>query len=83
MKPNIVLTNLSPRQRQVWHMRHKFGWRIPRIATELGINKGTVCRILQRARRRAGLPVRRRGDGSYTPKWRVIRPVSLSSVFNC
>ena len=83
MKPNKLQTNLTQRQRLVWRMRYDFGWRLERIAAELQTSKSAVCEILQRARRRAGLPVRRHGDGSYTPKWRVIRPASLSSVFNC
>lgn len=43
---------LTPRQRQMLHMRFEEGKNITEIARELGVNKSTVSRTLHRAQRR-------------------------------
>lgn len=77
--PNNQLTTLSRRQRQAWHLKNERGWNLDRIGRAMGIRRAAVCRLLRRARLRAGLPTKPRRGRS---KWRVIRPISLSNTFN-
>jgi len=76
----ISLKNLTDRQREVWRMRYQYGWRVKRIALELGTSWPNVCQILRRARHQAGLPYRRNISVIRT-KPRVIRGQSLSRFF--
>ena len=50
-----ALNNLTPRQRQAYVMRFRWGWRLAKIASELGITAGAACALVKRAQFRAGL----------------------------
>jgi DNA-directed RNA polymerase specialized sigma24 family protein len=79
--PNINLTDLSDKQRQVWLMRFRYGWRMKRIALELGIRPHAVSQLLQRAQRRAGLG-RPRRVRVIRAQPRLAAVQSLSTVFD-
>ena len=78
---NITLKSLTPRQRDAWTMRYRYGWRMEKIALHMGIKQHTVSELLQRAQLRAGLPPRRRVRIIRTKPRRVFAQ-SLSSVFD-
>ncbi|HWE02436.1 MAG TPA: sigma factor-like helix-turn-helix DNA-binding protein [Tepidisphaeraceae bacterium] len=78
----ISLKDLTEKQKEAWRMRYRYGWRMKRIAIELGTTEPAVSQLLRRAQRRAGLPA--------TSNVRVLRTQprlaamqSLSSVFDC
>jgi DNA-directed RNA polymerase specialized sigma24 family protein len=77
----LDLTQLTEHQRRIWKMRYQYRWRLRQIALELGTSRSTVCRVLQLARVRAGVP---RGDdvSVIRRKPRLVRAVSLSVCFN-
>jgi DNA-directed RNA polymerase specialized sigma24 family protein len=79
MSPRISLKRLTEKQRRVWLMRYRKRWRMTRIALELGMSQSGVTRMLQRARRRVGLPVRRAPVIRTKP--RSVRVYLLSEVF--
>ena len=49
------LDNLTPRQRHAYVMRFRWGWRLQKIAQELGITVGSASALVKRAQLRAGL----------------------------
>ena len=53
---NTLLDSFSRKQRQAWLMRYRYGWRMKRIALELGMSVSGVSRLLLRTHARAGLP---------------------------
>jgi transcriptional regulator len=81
MFPNIDLTSLNEKQRQVLEMRYRYGWTLNQIARTLRITRQSAHEVLQRAHQRAGLP-RLAMRRVRPPKPRIVRAVSLSSVFN-
>lgn len=52
----LKLDNLTARQRQLWTMRYRYGWRMKRIGLELGITVSGVSKMLIRVHKRLGLP---------------------------
>ena len=50
-----MLKNLTPRQRQAYVLRFRHGWRLRRIAAELGITVSSAGELVKRAQFRAGL----------------------------
>ena len=78
---NISLKELSDKQRQAWIMRYRYGWRMRRIALELGISPNGVSKILRRALVRTGLP-RRSNIRIIRTKPRLVSVQSLSDIFN-
>jgi DNA-directed RNA polymerase specialized sigma24 family protein len=81
MAMKIDMKDMSHRQREAWRMRYWYGWRITRIALELGISHVAVTKLIRRAERRVGLrrTVRVR---IIRTKPRRVRGVSLSDVQN-
>ena len=77
----ISLKDLSHKQRDAWRMRYRYGWRMKRIALELGSNESAVSRLLLRAQRRAGLP-RTPNVSIIRTKPRLAPTQSLSGVFD-
>lgn len=76
--PDISLNDLTDLQRRAWQMRYQYGWRLRKIAGELGVSAPAVSRLLRRARCRAGLPGRRVSVISARPRLAHVR--SLSDV---
>jgi predicted transcriptional regulator len=78
---NIILKNLSDKQRQAWIMRYRFRWRLKRVALELGLKPPAVSRLLYRAQLSAGLkrPIR---INIIRAKPRLAPTQSLSTAFN-
>jgi len=79
---NISLKDLTEKQREAWQMRYRYGWRMTRIALEMGTSKTAVSQLLRRAQGRAGLP-RRKNVSVLRTKPRLARAGSLSAVFDC
>ncbi len=52
MLQQAIQTSLTPRQREMIQLYYFEERTIPEIAQQLQVNKSTVCRTLQRARRR-------------------------------
>jgi hypothetical protein len=52
---HIPLKNLTARQRQAYILRFRRGWRLRRIAVELGITVSSAGELVKRAQFRAGL----------------------------
>ena len=79
MFPNISLTQLSDKQRDVMEMRYRYGWTFEQIARRLRISRQSAHELLQHAHLRAGLPrlARRR---VRPPKPRLIRQIQLSTM---
>ena len=50
----IILTELTPRQRQVFLAYHAQKLNVTQIAKQLGVHKSTVSRTLRRAEARIG-----------------------------
>jgi DNA-binding NarL/FixJ family response regulator len=75
----ISLKNLTGKQRKVWRMRYRKGWRMRRIALEMGMSDSGVSKMLQRAHAKAGLPVCRVSVMRGKP--RDARLYLLSEVF--
>ena len=75
----IELKHLTCKQRRAYCMRFHYGWRMKRIALEMGITQPCVSRLLQRALRRAGLPLRRNLRIMRT-KPRLVAVQSLSRL---
>ena len=69
------LDNLTPRQRHAYVMRFRWGWRLQRIAQELGITIGSASALVKRAQLRAGLGTQRAPVIRTRP--RVVRPHHL------
>lgn len=76
----IDFKNLSDKQRDAWRMRYRYGWRMKRIAIELGTTAPAVSRLLQRAQLKAGLP-RRTNVSVLRTQPRLARVQSLSPLF--
>lgn len=74
--PKTIIAQ-SDRQRQAWHLRHELGWSLKRIGGKLGVSQSAASRLIARARIEAGL-IRRRVP---TPQRRIIRSISLSSIY--
>jgi len=51
----MLLNNLTARQRQAYMMRFRWGWRLGRIAAEMGITVSSAAELVKRAQLRAGL----------------------------
>lgn len=49
---SVIENELTPLQRDVLRAYYFGGENIPQIARRLGVNKSSVCRVLQRAERR-------------------------------
>jgi DNA-binding NarL/FixJ family response regulator len=75
----ISLKNLTAKQRKVWRLRYRKGWRMKRIALAMGMSDSGVSKMLQRACAKAGLPVRRVSVIATKP--RRVRVFLLSEVF--
>ena len=54
--PSENWDRLSEKHREVWRIRYQFGWRMKRIAIELGISASGASKMLGRIHKRAGLP---------------------------
>jgi DNA-binding NarL/FixJ family response regulator len=52
----LKFDNLTARQRKLWTMRYRYGWRMKRIGLELGITSNGVSKMLARVHKRLGLP---------------------------
>jgi len=76
------LKNLSPKQREVWVMRYRYGWRLKKIAIEMGTSFQAVSAMLSRAQRRAGATEHHRISVIRT-RGRRVWARSLSKVPNC
>jgi hypothetical protein len=50
------LDNLTPHQRHAYVIRSRWGWRLQRIAQELGNTLGSASALVKRAQMRAGRP---------------------------
>jgi len=50
-----LLKNLTARQHRAYVMRFRYGWKIQRIAQELGIDPSSAGQLIKRAQLRAGL----------------------------
>jgi len=81
MRTKIDLKDLSEKQRRVWEMRYWYGWRVTRIALELGTSHQAVVSLVHRAERRLGL-FRTGRVRIIRTKPRSIRGTSLSTVYN-
>jgi DNA-directed RNA polymerase specialized sigma24 family protein len=79
MKLDLKL--LSPKQRDAWVMRYRYGWRLKKIALRLGTSHQAVSAILRRAQLRAGATEAHRIT-AFPTRGRRVRAVSLSDVFN-
>ena len=72
----LPLENLTPRQRQAYILRFRRGWRLRRIAAELGISVSSAGELVKRAQFRAGLGKEKAGVIRTRP--RLTRPLSLT-----
>ena len=72
----VPLENLTPRQRQAYILRFRRGWRLRRIAAELGITVSSAGELVKRAQFRAGLGKEKMGVIRTKP--RVRRGLSLA-----
>ena len=70
------LKNLTPRQRQAYVLRFRRGWRLRRIAGELGISVSSAGELVKRAQFQAGLGDAKVGVIGARP--RIRRPLSLT-----
>lgn len=77
---DLCLKDLTDKQKQAWKMRYQYGWRMRRIALEMGTTTPAVSRMLRRAQRRAGLCASTRVSVIRT-KPRVASLQSLSDAF--
>jgi DNA-binding NarL/FixJ family response regulator len=55
----LKFNRLSDKQLRVWRLRYRHGWKMKRIALELGISRSGVCKMIGRIHGRLGLPKRR------------------------
>ncbi|HET6249913.1 MAG TPA: hypothetical protein VFE47_19645 [Tepidisphaeraceae bacterium] len=78
----IKLDYLTPRQRKAWQMRYHWGWRVQKIAIEMGIKHNSVCELLLRAEQKAGLPRRTVRVRMIRTQPRTVRGQQLSGVYN-
>jgi hypothetical protein len=62
-------------------MRYTYGWRMKRIAIELGISTSGASKIIRRIQKRSGLAIRPYISVIRT-KPRPVRARSLSRAFN-
>jgi len=72
----VPLKNLTARQREAYVLRFHRGWRLRRIAGELGITVSSAGELVKRAQFRAGLGKETVGVIRTQP--RVIRVLSLA-----
>jgi hypothetical protein len=72
----VPLKSLTPRQRQAYILRFRRGWRLRRIAAELGIAVSSAGELVKRAQFRAGLGKEKVGVIRTRP--RIKRPLSLA-----
>jgi FixJ family two-component response regulator len=72
------LENLTPRQRQAYILRFRRGWRLRRIAAELGISVSSAGELVKRAQCRAGLGKEK--VGVIPARQRLTRPLSLTDL---
>jgi transcriptional regulator len=77
---NISLKDLTEKQREIWRMRYRYGWRMKQIAIAFETTEQAVSQILRRAQRRAGLPPAKNVRIVRT-KPRLVGTQSLSSIF--
>ena len=70
-----VTQRISDKQRLAWKLRHERGWSVTRIARKLRISQPAVSQLLNRVPTRDPL-------APATGRPRVVRPFSLSDVFN-
>lgn len=77
---NISLKGLTELQRNAIIMRYRYGWRMKRIALELGITVSGASRAVRRAQTTAGLPWRP-WFGVIRTKPRHARAMSLSDAY--
>ncbi len=52
----LKLHILPEKQRQLWTMRYRYGWRMKRIALKLGLTESGVSKMLARVHKRLGIP---------------------------
>ena len=72
----VALKNLTSRQRQAYILRFQRGWRLRRIAEEMGITVSSAGELVKRAQFRAGL-----ADANVAVirgRPRLVRPLSLA-----
>jgi hypothetical protein len=72
----MQLNNLTARQRQAYILRFRRGWRLRRIAVELGITVSSAGELVKRAQFRAGLGKEKIGVIRTRP--RATRQLSLA-----
>ena len=80
MDPYIILSKLTPKQRQAFILRYVHEWPLRRIALRMGGSRASVCNLLRRADQRMGI-------GTTLPprirlRRRVVRTFSFSSLFD-
>ena len=75
----ICLKGLTDKQREVWRMRYRYGWRMRKIALKMGMSPNGVSQMIARAHARAGLPKVRVGIIRTKPL--KVRFFQLSEVF--
>ena len=79
MNPLVILSKLTPKQRQAFVLRYVHNWPLRRIALRLGGSRGSICNLLRRADQRIGI-------GTTLPprvrlrRRRKTRALSLSRV---
>jgi endonuclease V-like protein UPF0215 family len=76
------MNRLTDKQREVWLMRYRYGWRLKRIALRMGISPQAASALVRRAQRTAGVPESYRLSVIRTKPRRAKRCMSLSDAFN-
>lgn len=66
---------ISEKQLLAWKLRHERGWSLERIGRKFGVSRAAIGQMLRRTPSHAPLK-------PSTARWRVVRPFSLSDVFN-
>lgn len=75
----LKFDRLTEKQLAVWRMRYRYGWKLKKIAVEIGISERGVWKMIGRIHKRLGLPKYRVSVIRCKP--RPIWVYSLSDVF--
>ncbi len=69
---------MTLRQRKVWRLRYRFGWKMKRIGMYMRMSENAVSKMLARAYVKTGMP--RARISVMRTKPRSIRMIQLSQV---